>query len=70
MSQADETSRNLKKYLSREHPAVEAKSIPNPVAGEAIKLNGGKPIKKETPKSDAFNDYDYSDDTNLDDKEW
>ncbi len=31
-----------------------------------------KPIKpkKETPKNDEFNEYDYSDDKELDDKEW
>ncbi len=34
-----------------------------------VKQNKDKE-KKETPKNDAHNEYDYSDDKDIDDKEW
>jgi len=63
MSNANDTTRNLKDYLSREHPVVEA------IIPSKNDKKDEKP-KKETPKNDEYNHYDYSDDKELDDKEW
>jgi len=57
----DDTARNLKDYLSREHPVVE------PIPSKKVEK---KDEKKETPKNDDFNEYDYSDDKELDDRNW
>jgi len=45
---------------------------------ESVKAQEGKPIikkddekpKKETPKNDANNEYEYSDDKETDDRNW
>ncbi len=59
----NDAARNLKKYLDSEHSVVEP-IIPSKDKQEK------PPVKKETPKNDDFNEYDYSDDKELDDKEW
>ncbi len=61
-TQGDDTARNLKAYLASEHPVVEP-IIPKDKQEKP-------PVKKETPKNDDFNEYDYSDDKELDDSDW
>ncbi len=59
----DDTARNLKHYLESEHSVVE----PIPFKDKKEKPQAEK---KETPKNDDFNEYDYSDDKELDDRNW
>ncbi len=52
----DEGQKRIKKYLL-ENATPEVKPIP-------------KEEKKETPKNDTFNEYEYSDNENEDDTQW
>ncbi len=56
---ADDGQQRIRKYLS-ENATPEAKPIPK---------ENEKP-KKETPKNDDVNTYDYSDDDKADDNDW
>ncbi len=68
MSQdANDGETRLRNYLSKKSNP-EAISIPNETLKEIPKENE-KP-KKETPKNDEYNTYDYSDDEKADDKNW
>ncbi len=59
----DDAARNLKHYLESEHTVVEP--IPSKKDKKSV------PDKnEETPKNDDYNVYEYSDDKELDDKEW
>jgi len=59
LEKANDKNTELKRYLDSVK-ASEATKIPQ---------KDEKP-KKETPKNDANNEYEYSDDKELDDKEW
>ncbi len=56
MSQANDGKKRIEKYLL-ENANPEAKPIP-------------KDDKKEIPKNDDYNEYDITDDPELDDTNW
>ncbi len=59
---ADDGQQRIKKYLL-ENATPEANPIPKDSQEKP-------PVKKETPKNDEYNTYDYSDDDKADDKDW
>jgi len=52
---------NARKILESRDSAFEKSKIP---------IKKDDKTKKETPKNDEFNEYDFSDDKELDDIEW
>ncbi len=61
MQKTDDGQKRINKYLA-ENATPEVKPIPKDKKDE-------KP-KKETPKNDDYNTYDYSDDKETEDKNW
>jgi len=61
----NETARTLKHYLESEHTVVEGNPIP-----KKVDKNQPETPKKEQPKNDEYNEYEYSDNTDEDDKNW
>ncbi len=63
LPKVDDKNTELKRYLDSVK-ASEATKIPQNDKQE-------KPqVKKETPKNDDYNEYDYSDDKDNDGKDW
>ncbi len=59
LPETNDGQKRIKKYLL-ENATPEVNPIPKK----------DEDSKKETPKNDDYNEYDYSDNTELDDKDW